>query len=276
MSGFQLRMLVPLDFVVVVSDLDESNTSLGESAGHHAHSPEVRGHWIIHAVHFVSRLGLRRQVFYSRQLRLHAKRQFERLHACLQRSLGAGSSHVFSITLFKTLQLELLNLTRQTRVANKLHLRFGGGNAGIANCGALVGRREKRRTPIVNSAKRERRADRHECWQAGVLCSQSIADPRSHTWPHEVVAAGVEFHHSSTMSWIGSVHRMDHAEIIHMSRHFREQIADPQTALAVLTKTPRRLQQVTCRVKLDLRLGERKRLAIITSQQRLGIKCVDL
>ena len=123
-------------------------------------------------------------------------------------------------------------------------------HAGISQRCALIDRRKECRTPVVDAAKGQRRADRDKGRQILVLGSQSVADPRAHAGPHEIVAAGMQLHHRAAMSRVGAVDRMQHAQIVDMRCEFREQLADPQPALAVLLKLPGRLQQVAGRVEL--------------------------
>ena len=56
----------------------------------------------------------------------------------------------------------------------------------------------------------------------------------------------------------------------------REQLADLDAALAVLVELPGRRQQVAGRRELELRLGERQRLAVHLGELRLGVEGIDV
>ena len=70
-------MLVPLHLIVVVCDLNEPHSCLGEAASQQAHAAKVYRYRIVHPVELLCRRGFARQVFDLRDLRLHAKGEFE-------------------------------------------------------------------------------------------------------------------------------------------------------------------------------------------------------
>src|SRR5690242_541547 len=61
-----------------------------------------------------------------------------------------------------------------------------------------------------------------------------------------------------------------------MLGYLGEKIADPNAALTMLPKTPRRGEQVPRRGKLNTRLGKRKRFTIVAREQRFWIERVDV
>ena len=70
--------------------------------------------------------------------------------------------------------------------------------------------------------------------------------------------------------------RVDHAEVVDVAGDLREKFADPEAALAVLRELPRRGEQIARRGELDAGLGEGQRLAVIASEQWLGIERIDV
>ena len=85
-------MLIPLDLVIIVRDLNEPHPGFGKPSSHQAHAGKVGGDRIVEAVQSLRRFGFGGQIFNLRQLRLHAKRQFERGDPCFQRRFRTGSS----------------------------------------------------------------------------------------------------------------------------------------------------------------------------------------
>ena len=69
---------------------------------------------------------------------------------------------------------------------------------------------------------------------------------------------------------VAAVHRADDADVVDARADLRKQLADLDAALAVLLKFPGRGQQVARRGELELRLGERQRLAVISASFGLG------
>ena len=92
----------------------------------------------------------------------------------------------------------------------------------------------------------QRRADGDEAGQVRVLGAQAVGDPRAHAGPDEVVAAGVQLEQRAAVGRVGAVDRVDDAEVVHARGHVREQLADPEAALAVLPELPR-ASRAACR-----------------------------
>ena len=78
------------------------------------------------------------------------------------------------------------------------------------------------------------------------------------------------------MGYVCTVHRVYEAHLIHALGHMGKQFADRTPALAVLAKLPRRPQQVSGSVELDARLWQWQRLAVVTIDDGLGIKGVNV
>ena len=86
----------------------------------------------------------------------------------------------------------------------------------------------------------------------------------------------MQFHHGTTVGRVGAITGVHHAEVINPRGQPWKQLADPQTTLTVLPESPRRPQQVLGRIELDPWLCEWKRLTVITIEQRLPVKGIDL
>ena len=237
-------MLIPLYFVVVVGHLDKANASLGEATREQTHPAKVRRTGIIHPIQLQGRRRLSRQIFDLRNRGLHAKGKFERVDPCLQRGIATALPEMPAIHRIQPIELQLLDVPRQFRVLNEFHLRFFRWHARVAQRRSVVNGWQERRTPIVDTAECERRADRDESRQVRIFGTKAVADPRADAWPDEVVAAGVQLHHRSAVGRVGAVTRMHHTEVIDTRGDVREQLADPQTALAMLPELPRRTEQV--------------------------------
>jgi len=186
-------VLVPLNLRVAVGHLNEADTGLQEAPGQQALTPEGRSDRIIHPVQ-LQRLGsLSREILDYRHLPLHPEGQLERLDPAFQRLIWARLLQVLAVHLRERVQLQALNIRRGSSFAvDVLDLRPVRGDGGVADGRTGASSWQERRAPVIDPAVAEGRADGDEPGQVPVLGPEAVGDPRAHTGPDEVVAAGVE------------------------------------------------------------------------------------
>lgn len=100
-------------------------------------------------------------------------------------------------------------------------------NTGIAQSSSLVSGRKEGGAPVIDSAEGQSRTNGNKGRQIGILGAQPITDPGTHAGPNKVVAARMQLHNRTAVSRIGSMNRMQHAQIVHVSRQFWKQFTDP-------------------------------------------------
>src|SRR6185503_12489335 len=78
------------------------------------------------------------------------------------------------------------------------------------------------------------------------------------------------------MAGVGTVHRVDHAQIVHALRDVRKQFADPEATLAMLLELPGGLEQIERLTRNNSRTLKRKWLSVVALQEWFVIEGVDL
>ena len=101
-----------------------------------------------------------------------------------------------------------------------------------ADARALINRRQKGAAISLRAAERERRADRDEARQVFIFGAQAVEHPGAHARAHELGAAGMQLHESLGMIRDIRVHAAQHAQVIRMVGDLREQLGNPEAALA--------------------------------------------
>ena len=109
---------------------------------------------------------------------------------------------------------------------NESRPAFSGWKSRVAQGRALVGGGEKGRTPVIHAAMPEGGADGDEAGEILVLAAKAVGDPRAHAGAHEIVAAGVYFQERAAVRRIGTVQRIDDAQVVREFRHARKERAD--------------------------------------------------
>ena len=132
----------------------------------------------------------------------------------------------------------------------------GGRNRGAAAAGRHGAEEDQARRKRIGDGDILRGTSAVSCGGGREHIGESLACPRigridrlgdgdiGQSSDLEGVAAGVQLHHRSAVGRVRAVTRMHHAEVIDTRGDVREQLADPQTALAILPEPPRRTQQV--------------------------------
>src|SRR5207249_2470258 len=109
-----------------------------------------------------------------------------------------------------------------------------------------------------------------------VLTSQSIENPGGHAGPDESRRTGMQLQQRSAVIHGIADHRSNHAKIVDARRDVGKQLAHLDAASAMSFEFPWRFHQPA---DVSLREGkwtlERKRLAVIPDQPRLGIERID-
>ena len=105
-----------------------------------------------------------------------------------------------------------------------------------------MNRRKEGRAEVPVTTIGKRRANGDEAGKVVVLRSQSIADPRTETGPHECLSPGMQFQSSRYMGVVVAVHGMNHAQFVGAGPDVREKAANGKTALAVSSERPGRLE----------------------------------
>src|SRR5262249_34844448 len=107
--------------------------------------------------------------------------------------------------------------------------------------GALVGGGQEAAVEVVQAARRNESAvEDEEAGQVLALAAPAVAEPRAHARPTLNAAAGVQEVVGAGVLGELRHHRADDGQIIGAAGDVREQLADPQAALAVPAELPRR------------------------------------
>ena len=201
------------------------------------------------------------------------------MNAPLERSIRPGFVELLPVHLAQQIQLERLLIAVESGVFCETKLRILHRRirvTGRAERDAVVGCRQKRRAVVVHPTVQASRTDGHKPGQVSVFRAEPVVDPRAHAGADEIVAAGVQLEQRPAVRRVRPVHRVDERNVIHTGGHLREQTADRHPALTSRREFPVRLKQVSRCRKLDARLGEGQRLAVVAGQQWLLIKRVHV
>ena len=93
----QVGVLIPLHIAVAMTDLNEPHTRLGKSPSHQTHPSEIRVDWVVHPIELQRRRRFAGQVLDFGELRLHPKRQLERIDPRFERRFGAGLREMLAV-----------------------------------------------------------------------------------------------------------------------------------------------------------------------------------
>ena len=113
----------------------------------------------------------------------------------------------------------------------------------IAKRCALAGSRQEARSPVFGAAVVERWQNRDEPGQVPILRPQPVQGPGAHAGTSEIDRSGLQLQHGTAMVDAVADHGANHAELVDVPGHIREQLTDSDSALAILLEFPRRLHQ---------------------------------
>src|SRR5581483_6411587 len=242
-------MSVPANLIarpVLMINLDEPHVALRQSAGHQALPTEIVRLGLVETIQLARGIGFLGNVECLGSFRLHAERELECLYARLQLRVilpAGGTGLVHLLNHVQLIALLLGSEARVFKVLNRLYqvLRF---DAAVAHCGALVRGWQEPGAPVLRAAVRKPRLERNERRQILILRAQPVHYPGACAGAREGVRARVQLQHSTAMRHAVSYHRAENAELVRKLRNVRKQLADFDTALAVLPELPWRLEQV--------------------------------
>lgn len=269
-------MLVPLDFAIAVCDLDEAYTAFEESSSHQALSTEVFGDGVIDTVLSKGCFGFALQVLDFWDTRLHSECEFK--------SAEASGKIVFAGVLFCEIvvefaeQIELLSLLYSIECwrGDMLNGCFYYTLTGVSYGCALAISREECGTPIVDTTVGEGWADGDEGREVLVFRTESVGNPSSHAWAHELIATGVDFKQCATVCGIASVEAPKDTEFVDVFGDVGKEFADGESGLTTLGELPWGLEQVPLLGEYDARQFEGRWFTIVASKGGFRIEGIDM
>ena len=101
-------------------------------------------------------------------------------------------------------------------------------------------RRQEGAAVVARTAEDDRRFDRHEARQVGVFSPQAVQHPRADRRPVKRDTAGVQLREGCPVLGTVAVHAVEQAKVVGVPGGVWKQVADPQTAFAVLPEVPLR------------------------------------
>ena len=158
-------------------------------------------------------------------------------------------------------------------------LQVGDGGSLTAKAHSLMPSRQKAIRPIVRTARRQAAwiGQDDEGGQFVGLASQTVGKPRAHHGKSHQTKTRMGLENGGRMIAGAGHHRADDGQLIGALGQMREQLGDPQAALASLLESPMALVQQTHLAKEDVGLfAARKRLAMIFLEGRFVIERIDL
>lgn len=161
MPLIQIRMLVPLDLAIAVSDLNESNPSFQKTPSHQALPTEVFGDRVIDPIKSERGFGFTLEILNFGHAGLHAKGEFEGSELPCDSSVARVGFREVIVELGKQIQLLSLRASIDFWINNMLHRSLLDLLTRISNRGALAVGWKECGSPVVDSAVCESWADRN-------------------------------------------------------------------------------------------------------------------
>ena len=123
--------------------------------------------------------------------RLHAKCQFVVGDESFDARVDGDVPQMALIHFLNQVELRTLQARIHSRVTEIGYNGLRDGNLGRPDRRPLMSGRQKCTAVILHATVAPRRRDREESWQVVAFASQSIADPGTDTWPHEIRLPGM-------------------------------------------------------------------------------------
>ncbi len=248
-------------------ELHETNASFHQPPRQQALPAENVGRGLIDSVEAPGRVALPAQIECFRSLALHAKSQLERFDPRAQPAVKRPAREIDLVEPPQRVELGSLPI-----LAHMMILEVVNRVAQIRDKSSLI-RGWKKRGAVLPCPLDERpRTDRDEAGEVLILGSEAVGHPCAQARPRGHPLAGVHEQAAAGVVDVIPDHRANHAQGIGTGGDVGKKLAHIQARLAVLAKFPGRSQQLSGLAEVGLR----RRLAVVSSESRLGVERVNL
>lgn len=232
----EVAVLVP----AAVIDFHKTNSGLQHASRHEALAAKVVRGGGADAVELFHGVGLAFDVEHAGQGILHAEGEFVRLDEALDGGvLGLALERGF-VKLLHEVELGALFGPGELRMGQVADFGLRDGLATVADARALVDGGQKRAAVVRRAAVAGIGAQRDKAGQVFIHAAEAVGDPGTHARTWRGGDAAVHLQEGGRMVRHVGLHAADEAELVRVRGDLREQLADPQAALAALLELPHR------------------------------------